>query len=123
MRREAGGLTVELPAIPASASAARAASREVLAGRPEAVIEVAELLVSELITNAVLHARSAPTLSINVDAGEIRVMVDDQSRTAPELQPAADQAAAGRGLLLVSVLSTSWGWSHTPTGKHVWFTL
>jgi anti-sigma regulatory factor (Ser/Thr protein kinase) len=119
----ADGFTGAFPPIPESACLARAASRSALAGRPEAVIEVAQLLVSELVTNAVLHARSAPTLFIQADQDEIRVVVHDESSAPPQLQPSADQAAAGRGLSLVSGLATSWGWSQTPTGKNVWFTL
>ena len=82
--------------------------------------DTVEMLTSELVTNAVLHARSMGIVQIRVSLGTVRVSVDDTSPVLP--RPRAESLAeGGRGLLLVEGLSTSWGWALTETGKQVWF--
>lgn len=87
----------------------------------------ASLLVSELVTNAIVHGRSGATVDASLGAdGVLRVAVADDS-AAP--LPAVDRhpqatAEGGRGLLIVSLLATRWGVAPTRGGgKAVWFEL
>jgi len=86
--------------------------------------DVAVLLVSELVTNAIGHETGDTiTLAITCSFGQLRVDVHDTSRTLPVLVDATVDAEAGRGLMLVATLSATWGIYHTPAGKAVYFTL
>ena len=103
--------------------------------------DVAILLTSELVTNAVTHAAAnasrngqaasrgraagAVLLVIAADDAGLRVDVHDGSGDLPVLGdcPADADAETGRGLLLVTSLSADWGFYRTPGGKAVYFTL
>jgi anti-sigma regulatory factor (Ser/Thr protein kinase) len=77
------------------------------------------LCVSELVTNAVVHARSAGELRITVRSDGVRIEVDDESPDTPRL--AADgRPVGGRGLRIVDQLAASWGHATRPGGKTVW---
>ena len=109
---------------PGSAALARRFTAETLGGwgAPE-LAETAVLLVSELVTNAVLHARSASQLVVRmVDTG-IRVELRDDSRIAPSPRAYSLEAGTGRGLLLVEALAARWGSTPEAMGKSVWFEL
>jgi anti-sigma regulatory factor (Ser/Thr protein kinase) len=82
---------------------------------------VVELLVSEVVTNAVLHARSALSLCVVRQGDRIRVEVEDTSPVAPVVRPHDDTAMTGRGLALVAALAAEWGVQPTDRGKSVWF--
>jgi len=85
---------------------------------------VAALLTSELVTNAIRHERGESVkLLVTCYGGHLRVYVHDTARVLPELLDAPVDAEAGRGLMLVSRLSTEWGYCRTPEGKVVYFTL
>ncbi|MGD0927702.1 MAG: ATP-binding protein [Streptosporangiaceae bacterium] len=86
----------------------------------------AALLTSELVTNAILHAsdeHESIELVISWGAGLLRVEVHDGSRSAPARVHALPYAEAGRGLMLLESLSSSWGSRETARGKAVYFTL
>ncbi|HEX4430881.1 MAG TPA: ATP-binding protein [Frankiaceae bacterium] len=117
------GSTFELPASATSARLARELVRNALDGFATPVVEIAELLVSELVTNAVAHAHSAPVMRIDVRGDAVQVAVQDASPGPVEIRDAPHDAPNGRGLLLVDSLAASWGWAPTPEGKRVWFTL
>jgi anti-sigma regulatory factor (Ser/Thr protein kinase) len=94
--------------------------------------DVAVLLTSELVTNAVTHGTPTPgtfvLLAIVCDAVALRVEVHDGSGDLPVLDTglldaAPAEAETGRGLLLVTSLSAEWGFYRTPAGKAVYFTL
>jgi anti-sigma regulatory factor (Ser/Thr protein kinase) len=85
--------------------------------------EVAALLTTELVTNAIVHARTDFALRVATDPGRLRVAVSDSSRDPPRLIPIGDTEEHGRGLHLVDALSASWGVDWTPDGKVVWFEL
>ena len=86
--------------------------------------DVAVLLVSELVTNAVGHETGETiVLAITCSFGQLRGDVHDTSRTLPVLVDAPVDAEAGRGLMLVATLSVTWGIYRTPSGKAVYFTL
>ena len=84
---------------------------------------VATLLVSELVANVVLHARTGVELRLRHIAGRVRVEVHDGSPALPERKHYSDTAATGRGLVLVERLALAWGAERTATGKAVWFEL
>jgi hypothetical protein len=80
---------------------------------------LAELLVSELVANGVLHARTAMTITVRKTEGDIEVSVRDHAtgKLPPEQEM---QDPRGFGLQLVAALSESWGWSPAGRGKVVW---
>lgn len=82
-----------------------------------------QLLVSELVTNAVIHAHSAVDLRMCELDGGIRVAVGDQSLTTPVLTEHDLDASSGRGLRLLDELSSTWGIDLRDHGKVVWFEL
>ena len=86
--------------------------------------EVAVLLTSELVTNAIRHEPGETVLlSITCVCGQLRVDVHDTSCSVPVPADAPSDAEAGRGLMLVASLSADWGYHRTPAGKAVYFTL
>ncbi|MFC8450832.1 ATP-binding protein [Kitasatospora sp. NPDC057223] len=94
----------------------------------EQYADVAELLLSELVTNAVEHARvpSGRLIKVRfcVTGGRLRAEVHDASPQRPVVRPrAAADEEAGRGLLLVGALSARWGCCPRAggVGKFVWF--
>jgi anti-sigma regulatory factor (Ser/Thr protein kinase) len=122
---ELRGCRVRLSAGPAAAAEAR---RQVQAaiGTWDLPVDpdVAVLLTSELVTNAIRHeVTGIVTLAITCSAGQLRVDVHDTSRVLPMLVDAPLDAEAGRGLMLVSTLSAEWGFYRTPAGKAVYFTI
>ncbi len=108
---------------PATAGAARRYVRQVLGDHHvnEKVTGVVELLTSELVTNALLHARHAEELSVFVWPSVIRVEVEDPSALLPTRRRAGVDAVAGRGLTIVDGLSRAWGVEAGARGKRVWF--
>jgi anti-sigma regulatory factor (Ser/Thr protein kinase) len=112
-----------LPVSPLSPALARTLIRSALAGCPAEIVEVAELLVSELVTNSIVHAGTAPKLRIDTAQVGIRISVEDESTEAPTVTTKVADAEGGRGLLLVDALAQTWGWRPTEQGKQVWFTL
>lgn len=90
---------------------------------PESTHEVLLLLTSELVTNAVLHARTAIELGLTVAARSVLVTVHDQDLARPEQRP-YDGREGGWGLGLVQALATSSDLTlHPGDGKTAWFTL
>jgi hypothetical protein len=86
--------------------------------------DVAVLLASELVTNAIgREPGDTIMLAITCAFGQLRVDVHDTSRMLPVLVDAPADAEAGRGLMLVATLSATWGVYRTPAGKAVYFTL
>jgi anti-sigma regulatory factor (Ser/Thr protein kinase) len=117
-------LSTTLPPDPTSAAEARQFVRAFLADSGESRLdEVAVLLVSELVTNAVVHTRSAPEVTARLDGGRLRVEVEDESPTPPVRHPYDPRAGTGRGITLVGELAAAWGSEPVGTGKIVWFEL
>lgn len=104
-------------------AAARRYVREVLYSERvnEKVTGVVELLTSEVVTNAVLHAHGAGELALTVTEDTIRVEVDDPSGLLPVRQCAGGEALGGRGLAIVAALARAWGVEPKRHGKRVWF--
>lgn len=82
--------------------------------------DTAELLASELVTNAVQAAADPIRVQVTCDGASITIYVWDSSPRMPVLRDAPDDAEGGRGLMLVSILGSDWGISEEETGKTVW---
>ncbi|MFD7298935.1 SpoIIE family protein phosphatase [Streptomyces sp. NPDC059897] len=87
------------------------------------IADAAELIVSELVTNAVRHARGGPVQLRLVRSGTLLCEVEDTEHALPTLLNAGPGDEFGRGLRVVARLSRAWGTSRTATGKTVWFEL
>ncbi|MFJ1807280.1 MULTISPECIES: SpoIIE family protein phosphatase [unclassified Streptomyces] len=79
-----------------------------------------ELVVSELVTNAIRYGAHPIRLRLIHDATTLICEVSDTSHTAPHLRRAKTWDEGGRGLLLVAQLTQRWGSRHTPEGKTIW---
>jgi serine/threonine-protein kinase RsbW len=110
------------PCRPEAVTAARHFVRDSLAGQSPATLEAAELMTSELASNAVRHARSGFELVIRTGR-EIRIELHDDGGGAPTLLSPTPREVTGRGLLIVAAMSTDWGVIPSASGKQVWFTL
>ncbi|MBO4258113.1 SpoIIE family protein phosphatase [Streptomyces griseorubiginosus] len=112
--------TWDLPADPARVSDIRAAATRQLAdwGLDEAAF-AAELVLSELVTNAIRHGAGPIRVRLLHDRSLI-CEVSDTSNTAPHLRQAAGTDEGGRGLFLVAQLTRSWGTRYTRQGKVIW---
>ncbi|HEY7433052.1 MAG TPA: ATP-binding protein [Streptosporangiaceae bacterium] len=120
--REWGARLAAGPAAPAEARAQVRAAIDAW----EAPVDpaTAVLLTSELVTNAIRHEPGGSVaLAVTASCRELRVDVYDASCFLPVLVDSPPDAEAGRGLLLVAVLSDDWGAYRTPGGKAVYFTL
>jgi anti-sigma regulatory factor (Ser/Thr protein kinase) len=125
---ERHGFCVPLATGPAAAGEARRRVRAAIRSWLVPVdLDVALLLTSELVTNAVRHeaGQGAQTvmLVISCSSGRLRVDVHDTSRSWPAVADVPADAETGRGLLLVETLSDEWGFYRTSAGKAVYFTL
>ena len=115
-------VTVDLDADPRSVRSARQVLREALTrAGAEDLIDPAQLVTSELVTNALVHAGTAVQLRLSATAGSLRVEVDDGAAHRPVRRRYAQSAGTGRGLQLVEELSDRWGTTPNASGKTVWF--
>lgn len=80
-------------------------------------------VVSEIVTNAILHARTNFVVSVSPDPAAIRVEVTDGSASFPARRPYDATNPSGRGLAIVDAMADRWGVASEPTGKTVWFEL
>ena len=84
----------------------------------------AELLVTELVTNAVAHGAPPVTLRVDCEGTTgVTISVSDGSPRPPRRRHAAPGATSGRGVALVDLLSDHWGVDYEQTGKVTWFQL
>lgn len=116
--------------LPSNAGSVRLARRFVTSVLGEALrederglIETAGLLVSELATNAVLHARTPFTVTVEASEGCVRVEVYDSSPVLPARRPYTVTASTGRGIAIIHDLATDEGAERRGGGKVVWFEL
>jgi anti-sigma regulatory factor (Ser/Thr protein kinase) len=112
-----------LPPTTASIGVARHDLQPLLQGRfDREQQDVARLLVSELVTNAILYTEAPVSFSASVSPVRLRVEVGDVSRTLPALR-SPDGRTGGWGLRLVNQLASRWGAEPSGDGKQVWFEL
>jgi anti-sigma regulatory factor (Ser/Thr protein kinase) len=121
--RDLPAYSVTLPRTEASvARARRLVSASLRAWALEAGAEDACLVVSELVTNAVRHAR-LEVVHVKVSRigpRRVRVAVVDRSRAMPRVVEAGGDDESGRGLAAVAGFSAAWGAEPMPWGKRVW---
>ncbi|MGW0293170.1 ATP-binding protein [Streptomyces tuirus] len=122
-------MQLEIRPDPAEVGRARRWARSRLAGSgiqaDEPLAETLILLVSELVTNAVVHTGRPAVLRLSLphavtEEATVRLEVADHSGRAPVPRCAGDDATGGRGLALVDGLADRWGWSVEATGKRIW---
>ncbi|MET8980645.1 ATP-binding protein [Streptomyces sp. NPDC004539] len=120
---------LEIRPDPAEVGRARRWACARLAGSPlgddDALAETLALIVSELVTNAVVHTGRPAVLSLclpgeAVEEATVRLEVADGSERAPVPRCASDEATGGRGLALVDGLADRWGWAAEGAGKRIW---
>jgi anti-sigma regulatory factor (Ser/Thr protein kinase) len=100
---------------------ARRFLREVMAGWDTDDYDMtAAQVLTELATNAALHARSDYTVHLRLDPESLLVEVTDSSPAWPQQKHYGSDATTGRGIAMVEALSTVWGVQASPTGKTVW---
>ncbi|WP_374190657.1 ATP-binding protein [Streptomyces sp. BRB081] len=111
----------DLRAVPEVRRALRVLLRPWLAEEPAAT---AELLASEVLTNALIHSGHDAVFTAIVHDGHLRVEVRDFTGRPPRPRaPRPHEATSGRGLLLVEALAADWGVRRHGVGKTVWFEL
>lgn len=108
---------------PGAPFAARRFVASLLGCRPfggRAPTDAARLVVSELATNAVVHADSPFSVSVRYGGSVIRISVRDWSPTMPVVRDGGPGAPSGRGLRLVDMVARDWGVETAPDGKTIW---
>ena len=118
-------LRATLSADPQQVAEARRLVAGYLRDRGEEDGEVAVLLVSELVTNAILHGRAPLELRAHAAGAGVRVEVHDHEPSRPPVLRHDEDLTepGGRGLQLVDTLADRWGWAENDNGKVVWFEL
>jgi anti-sigma regulatory factor (Ser/Thr protein kinase) len=116
----------DLPMHSSAAAAGRQLVREACAAwlLPQDICETAELVATELVSNAVEHAHSSSRLTVTYTGAVFRVSVRDYySASLPRPRPIDIGASRGRGLHLVAALAQTWCVDRHPDGKTVWASL
>jgi serine/threonine-protein kinase RsbW len=116
-------LQMTLPAASCAVGLARQATRDALAAWRLAYLEeTAVLLVSELVTNAIRHARGSDAITLELQAAGtwMRIEVHDADPRWPQPRTPAEFDGSGFGFVLVDALAGKWGVRETATGKAVW---
>jgi anti-sigma regulatory factor (Ser/Thr protein kinase) len=114
---------LRLPGIDHSAARARQFVRDTLPDFPADLVESAQLLISELVTNAVLHGNPPVFVELEIAPSFLRLAVVDQGDQAPVLQEATASDGHGRGLQIVAHVADQWGVEWRNSGKSVWCSL
>ena len=110
-----------LPRLDAAAKARHHVRQWLLAWQLQDLMEPVELLTSELVTNAMLHAGTSITVSVQRDGKGVRVEVGDGSAVRPVRRRTSTTATTGRGVQMLESVSDSWGSTTVRGGKLVWF--
>ncbi len=110
----------ELPALPATVRISRNLVRNSLENFPTELVDDISLATSELVTNAVIHAATDISLTIELWDSAIRLVVDDTHPDISKIVIQDEQTDSGRGLSIVNSLATAWGIEETMSGKKLW---
>ncbi|MFI8948211.1 ATP-binding protein [Streptomyces sp. NPDC053750] len=125
-------MQLEIRPDPSEVGRARRWARSRLVGSgiqaDEPLAETLVLLVSELVTNAVVHTGCSAVVRLvlpgavteETEGATVRLEVDDASDRAPVPRCLDGEATGGRGLALVDGLADRWGWSREGAGKRIW---
>jgi anti-sigma regulatory factor (Ser/Thr protein kinase) len=87
---------------------------------PRAAVGDAELVISELVTNAIRAGCAEVSVHLVIEDECLRIGVEDQAPGLPRRREAANTDVTGRGLGIVSALASDWGVRSTSVGKEVW---
>ena len=117
-------LSCRLERRPGAARNARQHVAEACAGLDADVVATAQLLASELVTNALDHGRGPIAIEV-VRGVDLRIEISDDSSAPPVVRAVDVENEHGRGMLIVETLAKAWGAgrSRAGLGKSVWFTL
>jgi anti-sigma regulatory factor (Ser/Thr protein kinase) len=118
-------IAIDLPPTLQAPETARQALIRACSRWPPAVLAVAELLISELVTNAVLHGQGEIGVRVCENGDLLRVEVSDAHPDPAVPSMPSGEPESGRGLAIIAALSTAWGTSARAgmPGKTVWFEL
>lgn len=120
-RRERRAARLTLPATATSPARARQFVEETLAAWGAESVDDALLVVSELVTNGLLHARTRMTIALaEEEPGRVRLAVTDGSAEAPQQRNYSVDSGTGRGLRLLASIAVTWGVDRDTAGKTVW---
>jgi anti-sigma regulatory factor (Ser/Thr protein kinase) len=119
----AGHVSTRFPADLASIPEARRYVESLIEplGLPDTGADTVVLLVSELVTNAVVHAHTPFTVELACRGPRLHVGIADDSEAAPTLRDVDPSSPGGRGIRLLAELADDWGCDRRPSGKEVWF--
>jgi len=92
---------------------------------PDDTVSVAELALSEIVTNAVVHGEPPIRVHVDATATRLEVSVTDAGPARPRTDESRLDATGGRGLAIVAAVAGAWGCDPDPDGpgKRVWFTV
>jgi anti-sigma regulatory factor (Ser/Thr protein kinase) len=112
----------QLPTGTMAVPVARRFATETLRGWrfPTETIEIAELVVSELVGNAVVHGDVPAEMPLTLRVCTVRMDVRDRNPAMPTVMSPTPEEDRHRGLLIVSALTSAWGTERTAAGKSVW---
>jgi DNA-binding NarL/FixJ family response regulator len=85
------------------------------------VLDIVNILVSELVTNAIKHAESEADVAVVLTPTSIRIEVSDTGGGVPRAKQLVQEGTSGRGLAIVEAMSSGWGITPRDKGKTVWF--
>ena len=122
VERLAASVGIALSRNTVSPSQARVFVASTLAGWQESrLVETIELLVTELVTNVIVHTTASPAVRVSLLPDRVHVEVVDADPTPVKARQALPSATSGRGLALVESLASAWGSVEIDDGKVVWF--
>ncbi len=107
---------------PDCVAACRDFVKQALCPRPVELVDRATLVASELVTNVIRHTSDGGSLELVVAPDQLRLEVSDLSHNQPLELPHDESAIRGRGLPIVSSLSSAWGVHESHAGKTIWAT-
>jgi anti-sigma regulatory factor (Ser/Thr protein kinase) len=119
-----GASDVSMMTLPSSERAVAAARHwvaDVLVDALPATSDLAQMLTSELVANAVVHGDGDELRVRLVAHDDLLIEIWDSSHLAPHVRPHALASMSGRGLQIVDALSNEWGYRELDDGKWVWF--
>jgi anti-sigma regulatory factor (Ser/Thr protein kinase) len=112
------------PDLAATATARQVVERACRAWHLDHVLDTAQLVITELVSNVVRHARTEMEISLTAGHGALRLAVHDGDPSPPAVpKPGDNMAETGRGLLVIQALTTGWGTMSNEDGKVVWAVL
>ena len=122
VRRTLDAATARLsPEAPSARQARRFVDETLRRWECDDLLDTVELLVSELVTNAVIHARSDVDVSVQLLPDRVRIEVADQSPEGIRRRALTADGSSGRGISMVESLALAWGVTTHRSGKAVWF--